>query len=195
MARTAAVYTAPVRAFVAIPVPRRVAEAALDAAQRAAGTVRSIRWVALENIHLTLKFLGEISDEQAAGISAGLEAIAREATRDKGQVRGLGAFPPGGPVRIIWAGVAGAPTLTDLARRVEDAAERIGVAREDRPFAPHVTIGRKKDPRGSEQLRAGLAACVKDFGPLPVEEIVLMRSELHAEGAKYEIVAKYGMRA
>jgi 2'-5' RNA ligase len=182
-----------VRTFVAVPVPPEVAEAASAAGRARLDAISKIRWIERGSVHVTLKFLGEVAAGALERLSADLAAVARAHGPFDLEVAGLGAFPERGPVRVIWAGCSGATArLADLARDVEGVAARIGIPAERRPFAPHLTIGRTRSPKGSERIRAALAGASREvFGTLPVHEIVLYRSDLSPQGAQYTPLGRW----
>jgi 2'-5' RNA ligase len=148
---------------------------------------RSVRWVPPDNLHLTLKFLGEFSPDELALVRAGLDEAVAGAAPFTLVLHGLGAYPGLARPRVFWVGVAeGAKETQALQSRVETALAERGFEREARPYTPHLTIGRVGNPRGLEPLRT---AIVKDahrrFGALPVSALTLMRSDLSPAGARY----------
>jgi len=181
------------RCFVAVRVPdavrRRVAE--LQQALRRAEA--DVRWVEEGNLHLTLKFLGEIGEGEAARLGELLSLEAARWPRLKVEYAGAGSFPERGAPRVVWAGLSGdLEKLAGLAAAVERAAEQVGVPREGRPFVAHLTIGRVKSPRNARRLAAAVeqqdgAALGKD----EVAEFVLFRSTLTPQGPVYEPLAVF----
>lgn len=102
-------------------------------------------------------------------------------------IESLGAFPTASRPRVIWAGLGrGLEPLTDLAGRVEGALADVGFASEDRPFSPHVTLGRVREPRRDARLEAAvLAGAHVPFGTVAVGRVSLMQSQLSPRGARY----------
>lgn len=169
------------RAFFAVPLDDSLRPALAEAQEDLRGAGADVSWVAPGSLHLTLKFLGEISENARLGLSP--------PPPFEVELAGVGEF--GG--RVVWAACRGAlGPLRELAARAEEAAERVGVAREARPFAPHVTIGRIRSKRNLAGLRARMARW-KDhvFGPWPVRRAVLFRSETSPRGSVYKVVAEY----
>jgi RNA 2',3'-cyclic 3'-phosphodiesterase len=107
------------------------------------------------------------------------------------RIRGLGAFPSAGRPRVVWAGVTeGASEMTALARRVDAALAALGFPRDERPFSPHVTLGRVRRPGSNPALTDALAgAAAREFGQIQVPTASLMRSELGPRGARYTELA------
>jgi 2'-5' RNA ligase len=142
-----------------------------------------------------MKFLGEIAEDRLVGAKAALARAAR-APESPGptaprafrlELDGLGAFPPHGPVRVVWAGCgAGAEALGDLASAVEEAFAAEGFPPEARPFSPHLTLARVKDPVAGRKLARALASVpAEPFGSVAVSSLVLFRSELTPRGAEH----------
>lgn len=158
--------------------------AEVDVLRRAAADVA---WVAVGNLHVTLKFLGRVERFRLGEVGAALAETAAGTAAFELAVQGLGAFPTPTRARVIWAGVgAGAGATSGLAACVEEALAGLGFPRETRPFEPHVTLGRVREPRGNAALAAALAAgAVRDFGRVDVQRVCLMRSELSPWGARH----------
>ena len=145
------------RAFIAIDLPEPLHAALAEAQQRFRGACHDARWTRPEGIHLTLKFLGEISDAQTKQV---VEALAPIESFEpfSVEVKGFGFFPQAHRPRVFWAGVAAPPALAELAAQVESHMEKIGFAREDRAFSPHLTLARFQVPRPQPALEAAVAA-------------------------------------
>lgn len=153
---------------------------------RAAGL--PVRWVPPENLHVTLWFLGTVPQPRVAAVrEAGARAAAGVGAFDL-RLEGVGAFPNARRPRVIWIGVADAEPLRRLHAALGRALAPLGFAPEDRPFQPHVTLGRVRDnARPADLARFGeLAGAVAYAGAFPVHSLDLMRSELSPQGARYE---------
>ncbi len=178
------------RCFVAVELTETVRKRLAGLQQRFSDLGRSVRWVRPDAMHLTVKFLGDVPDQQLPAASQAVADVARQCRPFEFAVRSTGCFPPRGNVRVIWVGVE--ETSGELAackRRCEDAFSALGFPRESRPFSPHLTLGRVKDPRRAGNLRQ-LIAAQADFkaGTVSAGELVLFESRLSPQGAQYAVV-------
>lgn len=176
-----------VRSFIAILLDDQVRAAIAAELDRLKPLARSVSWVAPQNLHLTLKFLGELQAEELEVAKEGLAEGVSRAEPFRLTFHGLGAFPGLARPRVIWVGVAqGARECQVVQARVEEALGSRGVPREARPYTPHLTIGRVRDARGLTRLQQAIAQDARrGFGEVSVSSISLMRSELHPAGARY----------
>jgi 2'-5' RNA ligase len=183
-----------IRSFVAILLPHDLREsiAATIEALRPLGT--AVAWVPAPNLHITLQFLGNQTEERLAEAAAALDEASIGCAPLDITFHGIGAFPGLERPRILWIGVAqGALEVRTLQARVADALARRGFAPEDRPWHPHLTIGRVFDERrwrreAGPPLRGALAkAAATRFGTVRVTEVALMRSDLSPKGARYTV--------
>ena len=157
--------------------------------QRLRPHAASVAWVAPANLHVTLKFLGQVDEARAPAVADALRsASARHRAFDLA-LRGLGAFPSPTRPRVLWAGLEDdAGALAALADAIDACCGELGFPRETRPFAAHVTLGRVREPTRRPQLGEALARPV-DFGRVAVARVSLMRSELSPRGARYSELA------
>ncbi|HPI33207.1 MAG TPA: RNA 2',3'-cyclic phosphodiesterase, partial [candidate division Zixibacteria bacterium] len=156
-----------------------------------------VRWVAPENIHLTVRFLGETDEARVPKLRSLIDSIAPAFAPADVLIDRLGGFPNLRKPRVIWAGLAAAEPverMAQMARQVELAVRQLRFEPEKKGFQPHLTLGRVKDPRGMEQLAAFMESY--RFTPLAVrlDRLVLFRSTLTPKGSIYERVheAKLG---
>src|ERR1700730_6838334 len=146
------------------------------------------RWVEAGNLHLTLRFIGEVSEDVAADIDEALVRV--RARRFTLQLAGTGVFGGGKP-RALWVGVERHPDLVALHHKIEQALVRIGIETEPRKFAPHVTLARLREP-ALDMVGAFLAAHAQFRAmPLPVERFRLIGSFPTQAGSIYEHQADY----
>jgi 2'-5' RNA ligase len=187
------------RLFVALEPPDAVRRR-LTAIQRelraAAGrSADEVRWSRVEDVHLTLHFLGAVPEERLPAITAAVTAVASASPRLHLEVGGAGAFPSPRRARVLWAGVTG--ELLPLSAAVVELGRQLaplGFPPEERAFTPHLTLGRARDARGLPGLAAALAHCSEGAGARwNVEELVLFRSHLSPQGARYEALSRAGL--
>jgi RNA 2',3'-cyclic 3'-phosphodiesterase len=179
------------RLFVALDIPEEVRGglAALVAKLRA--SCRSARWVRLEGVHVTLKFIGEVPPEKTEAIKAALTALP---SRDEMALnfRSVGFFPNERRPRVLWVGIEAGVQLAELAGAVESALEPLGIARDARAFSPHLTLARFDSPRGLDGLQAAIAkAGPLEFGSATAAEFHLYQSVLKRGGAEYTRLATF----
>ena len=179
------------RAFIALEIPASIQESIQQqtAGLRKAASFSLVRWVPAENLHLTLKFLGDVSSTSLQFVT---QMLSREASQYPGfsmQVGGLGAFPSARRARVLWIGIRAPETLSALQRSLDSAAARLGYPPEDRPFSPHLTIGRVKQtaaPTDLQRIQAALeAASVGPLGKADVSAVHLIKSDLKPTGSVY----------
>ncbi len=180
------------RLFVAVTLPDALRQRLGRSQERLRASQADVSWVKPENIHLTLKFLGETDSKLLARIGPALQSVGRELPSFSLVLTGLGTF--GGRVpRVIWVGVAeGQERLTALADRVDAALGRVGIPRERRPFSAHATLGRVRSPRNAQALLDAVAVGRDEaFGGVGVEDFVLMQSQLSPHGSTYTVLDRY----
>jgi 2'-5' RNA ligase len=156
-----------------------------------------VKWVPPENLHLTLRFLGDVDAASVPGLEACLAEVIAPAAPFAMRYEKLGTFPPRGAARVIWAGLAeGARELAALAVRVEKALLAGGFlsSAEKRPFRAHLTLGRPRTARGSAPLRDLLEKLSFRSGTHLLEEVTLVESRLTPRGAVYNNVAVFPLR-
>jgi len=179
------------RTFIAIEIPSEVksALAALQDDLRRAGA--DVSWTRPENIHLTLRFLGEVDERRIVEVEKVCVASAAELQPFTLSLNDTGVFPNARRPRVLWAGLAGAiEEAVEIWRRLNDGLALIGFEREEKDFRPHLTIGRVKSNRNTRELLALAGARRIPALSFVVTEIVLMKSELHPAGARYTPMAK-----
>jgi 2'-5' RNA ligase len=184
------------RLFVALeppdPVRRRLAAAAAELRRAAGRAEADVRWVAPGNLHLTLQFLGAVPEERVDAIEAALTGAAALARPLSLEVTGAGGFPSARRPRVVWLGLAGdVPTLAALVEELGRRLAPLGFPPETRPFSPHLTLGRARDPRGAPGLGGALAARAGADGfPWRATEVALFESHLSPRGPRYEVIQR-----
>ena len=184
------------RLFVALEIPAAVRDnlAALIADLRSLSSRladKRPRWVRPENLHVTLKFIGEAAPDKLEGFRGVLSAVRSSAPVNL-HFRGLGFFPDEIRPRVLWAGLQAAPNLPSLAGNLDRALEAQGVARDERTFAAHLTLARFEPPGLHEKLRAAIQQRGKhEFGSFQAREFQLIESKLKPSGAAYTTLATF----
>lgn len=178
------------RTFIAIDLDDSLKNALAAFVDRLRPLAKNVRWVGASGMHLTLKFLGETAEDNAPGISATLEDIARRQHTFPLTLKGIGVFPPGrrNP-RVFWVGVDPVPALLSLQEEIERAMEKLGFEREKRAYHPHLTLGRVKFPAPLDRLAKEMENHRdRVFGEMKVGRFVFFRSILRPSGAEYTIL-------
>ncbi len=146
----------------------------------------NIRWVKAVNLHLTLRFLGDIPEESVLSLADSIKGNTKGLGRFDLSLSGLGAFPNLRRPRVIWIGSgSGTDRLKGLAAKVEQAAIDAGFGKGDKPFSSHLTIGRVKFPKGLDQLLAQIEKTGYESQPFGVNEVSIFKSDLSPAGPKY----------
>jgi 2'-5' RNA ligase len=164
-----------------VPVADAALLEALARTRAALSGLSGLRWVRDEHLHLTLRFFPDLSPALAGAAGEAARAACAAAAFDL-EVRGLGRFPAHGPLRVVWAGLGGGrDALVALAAGLARELEARGIPQEERAFAPHLTLARARDPRGSKEAARAVAAFAPSVGALGtqrVDALVLYRSDL-----------------
>ena len=178
-----------IRAFVAIDLPDEVRKALVEAKSDIAEGVRrdAVRWVKPQNIHLTLRFLGNTALEKLSLFTTRMDEIIGKHQAFDLQLAGIGCFPNARRPRVLWIGINGAKDrLGSLQANVEDLVVESGWKRENRRYHPHLTLGRVKNSRevAESDIQWGK---IMQRGLIPVSAIHLIESTLTPSGALYTI--------
>ena len=182
------------RAFIAVGLSEETRAALAEVQSELRRVQADVKWVAVESIHITLKFLGWVDDAMLEKIKAVAASCAAGGAFSY-TVNGLGSFPPGRKPRVVWAGVTdGAARLIALAQKLDAALEPLGFEKENRPFVPHLTIGRVRSPRKAELLAPAIEHHASTmFGTCEVSELILFESKLSPRGATYLPVERFNL--
>jgi 2'-5' RNA ligase len=176
-----------IRAFIAVKIAPATIHKIADAAGKLKASITDVRWVNPDNIHLTLKFLGDIDESQIEPIEHALARNLKGFSRFAISAKGLGVFPGPRRPRILWVGLD-QPRLVQLARTVEAAVVPLGFPPEQRGFQPHLTIGRFRQFDGSAKELSEQLEHWKSyhFGVSEVDEVTLFRSVLNPGSAHHD---------
>jgi 2'-5' RNA ligase len=181
------------RTFIAIDLDGPLKKSLEDLIGRLRPHGKNVRWVSAAGMHLTLKFLGEISDQDLSRVESALREAAQKHPQFTLSLEGTGVFPPGQRApRVLWVGLREVTPLMTLQEDIEGAMERLGFAREKREFHPHLTLGRVRIPSGMQPLLSELDKFRESvFGEMKVERVTFFRSTLKPSGAEYSVLAEF----
>ena len=184
-----------IRTFICIEIPESVKER-IEELQRHLRQIDSrVSWTKPSNIHLTLKFLGDVAPHRIERVRQATERSVISIAPFEIEVGGAGCFPSPRSPRVLWVGLATLPeSLKQLQGKLEDELFREGFPRESKRFAPHLTIGRVRDPRNGSRLAEELQARGFDSEIFQAREIIVMRSELKPTGSVYTPQATISLR-
>jgi 2'-5' RNA ligase len=181
------------RTFVAVDLSSEIKINLEDLIRNVRKKARAVKWVGPEAMHLTLKFLGEIHEDQGGAVGTLLEGLAGNRRPFPLKLKGTGTFPPGGGMnaRVLWAGVVEDPGLMELQAALEDEFENAGFSREDRPFHPHLTLGRVKSRDGLDLVLRELERYgTVDLGEMMVARLTFFQSVLKPSGPEYKVLTE-----
>ena len=183
-----------VRSFIAIPVPSREIEALEQAVKHLDEEIgRHVRWVRPEGIHLTLKFMGDIPAATAERVLEALLPVTAGFNSFQLSISGLGVFPNSRRPRVLWAGLdGGLKSLSELHMAVDEAVGKLGLPKDQRPFSPHLTLGRvRRDAAEGQLQKIGEAMSSTKIPSVPAwlaDTVNLMRTELDPAGSRHYLM-------
>ncbi len=185
-------YHTGMRCFIAIELPQAVHDRIGRLQEQLRSRIRGVGWSRTEQIHLTLKFLGEVPDTHLPRVIDAASAVAGRFAPMDLTVAGTGCFPPHGAARVLWVGVAPPPPeLTGCAEACEQAMAALGFPPENRPYHPHLTLGRVKGFDAGRQARAAIEQVAHfNAGAFTATELVLFQSVLQRTGPIYTPMAR-----
>ena len=174
-----------IRTFIAVEIPNDVRDRIAELQTNLAKSKERIRWTKPDNIHVTLKFLGDIEQDKTEPIADAIRNATRRIQPFELSVKGLGAFPNLRRARVIWVGLENpSAELETLAQTLEGELTNLGFPSERRKFNPHLTIGRVKSSLNRQFIET-LKSFHFESGQALVDEIILMKSDLKPTGALY----------
>ena len=183
------------RAFVAIDISDQVRRAIAELLDGLRPLDSGVRWSRPEGLHVTLKFLGEISAEQAEAARQGLAAV-RGPVPFPVAIRGAGYFPNERAPRVVWLGVEAGPELAELAGAVEAALSSLGFPKENRPFSPHLTLARLRAPGRVPAVQEALRRRQPvELGTFEAAAFHFYESKPAAGGTVYQKIADFPLAA
>jgi RNA 2',3'-cyclic 3'-phosphodiesterase len=186
------------RVFCAIEIPTEVRRSVLAHADRLRERAPTVQasWTRMDNIHLTLKFFGNVEPEKISKISKAADEVARRFSPITIRVEGCGAFPKHGPPRVLWIGLNDpSGQLVNLQTEFERECAREGFAKEERAFHPHLTVARLRTPQGARSLAEIHRETSFDTAEFSVTALTIFRSELSSKGSRYSMISTYALIA
>jgi len=184
------------RTFCAIDLSPEVRERLAGHAQqlRQKNPEANASWSRPENVHLTLKFFGDVPTQNLPKISAAASRVAKQFSTFQIRIGGTGVFPRRSRPQVLWIGVEDSGgQLSDLQQRLEEELAREGFAKEDRGYRPHLTIARLRRPEEARRLAEAHIETKFSSIEFPVNEFVLFRSELSPKGSRYTPITKHAL--
>ncbi len=178
------------RTFVAVLIDYDLRQRIAEVQERIKKLAPDVKWVAPENLHVTLKFLGDVSEDALPEIFAAVQRASGANPEFGLSFSGLGAFPNPQKARVLWVGIVnGREELVALAAAVESELVKAGFPREEKPFKAHSTIGRARMGRAPKGLAESMAQVeASDLGHQPVVSVAVMQSDLRPGGPVYTIM-------
>ncbi len=179
------------RTFIAIELPEEIKKQIEQLQAPLKRTDTFVSWVKPGNIHITLKFLGEVPEDKINEVFSATQKALEGTRKFTMSLKGTGVFPNLRRPRVIWIGTgSGEEELSIMAKRIEEEMERVGFPKEKRKFSAHFTVGRVKSPRNIEKLMELVESTDFQTEDIEVNEVVVMRSQLHPAGAIYTPLKK-----
>ncbi len=179
-----------IRSFLAIDLPKSNKEEILEIIERYQKLTKSgIKWVSRENLHITIKFLGEFDPDHTPNLKDCIQANLQKIPKFDLRIDRLGAFPNSSKPKEIWLGFTCPPNLIQIHQYIEDCITQLGYEKDDRSFSPHLTIGRiRRDVSysGIKEIGQVLSNIHFEFQTeFTAEKVTFFKSELSREGPKY----------
>lgn len=180
-----------IRTFIAVPMEANVQKAAKELVHALQDDGDGVRWIPLDDLHLTLKFLGDVDNTMIPKVCDVVRQCCQDTPATELHVFGAGGFPNAERPRVIWAGIdEGGPVLATLVERLELEFAKLGFKREPRDWVPHLTLGRtRRGGRHPQQLAQRIAARAQfDLGWMEAREIRVYASYLDKRGPSYHVM-------
>lgn len=180
-----------IRTFIALDFPLSILDSIEQQTKRLRQTLGNevIRWVLTHNLHLTLKFLGNVPVSHLEFLNQMLVQATDSITQFDLQIGGVGSFPNSNRPRVLWVGIHAPAALSNLQKAIEEGAKRLGYEKEERPFSPHLTLGRVRqglDGKDLQKIRNALSSIqLGKIGIARVDSVHIYKSDLNSEGSVY----------
>ena len=180
-----------IRTFIALDFPLSILDPIEQQTKRLRQTLGNevIRWVLTHNMHLTLKFLGNVPVSHLEFLKQMLAQATDSITQFDLQIGGIGSFPNSNRPRVLWVGIHAPAALSNLQKAIEEGAKRLGYEKEERPFSPHLTLGRVRqglDGKDLQKISNALSSIqLGKIGIARVDSVHIYKSDLNSEGSVY----------
>ncbi len=184
------------RTFIAVGISSEVREKIAQIQAEFRKGDPDVKWVEPENLHITLRFLGEVSEDKLSGVIEKIRLATAGISNFRAHIFGLGGFPNLKSPRVVWVGVGeGKEELKNLSERIEENLSYLGFAKEKRGFSAHLTIGRVRSPRKREKLVKKIEELERhDVGEFSVDRVLVMESQLSSKGPTYRIIEEVNLK-
>ena len=181
-----------IRTFIAVPVPQQVLELQNYLKSTVSGKSGKIDWVRSDQLHLTLKFLGDTTESSIGRVQSTIKNITKETSPFDLKIQGTGCFPKVERPRVMWAGIEGAiKSLYDLLEMIQIKLDPLGFPKDIKPFHPHITLGRAKYPQKRTPDISTFLNSNYDSIPFRIEKVQYISSELFPNGPIYTILSTH----
>ena len=181
-----------IRTFIAIPVPESVFVLQGNLKNTIEKKTGKVRWVKRDQLHLTLKFVGDTPEESIDDVRGVMQKVANQMTPFKIFIQGVGCFPKIERPRVMWVGLDGEiDTLNQLVTAVHDGLDPLGFPRAEKEFHPHITMARAKYPQKKTPDISSFLNTTYDPIPFRIEKIQFISSELFPNGPVYTILGTH----
>jgi 2'-5' RNA ligase len=187
-----------IRTFIAVPLDSGVRQRAADLSQQLQASGVKASWTKTDNMHVTLKFLGDVDEHRIEAVCRATQQAAGAMAAFALRLRGAGAFPSVQRPRTVWIGATdGRQEIAELARDIDRALSRLGFAKEKRAFQPHLTIARVRGGGAAQSELGRLIVEQADFdaGISGIHEVRVYASTLGPAGPTYEVLASAPLEA
>lgn len=184
------------RTFIAVAISGEVREKVGQIEAELSKGDADVKWVEPKNLHVTLKFLGEVSEDRLPGVIENTRLAVSGNSSFTVHLLGLGSFPSLKSPRVVWVGLSkGKDELKELSEKIEENLSHLGFPREKREFSAHLTIGRARSPRGKGKLVNKIEELANsDVGEFPVGKVLVMESQLSSKGPTYRIIEEVDLK-
>jgi RNA 2',3'-cyclic 3'-phosphodiesterase len=176
------------RIFIALDIPQEIRTGMNEYMERARSFAPEARWARVEGLHVTLKFVGEASDARVQQIKTALSTV--KAIPFEVKFESVGFFPNPKAARVLWIGVNGGEALAQLAATVDATLEKLGIAREEKAYHPHLTLARASS-HPLRELQPLLDGPIPQFGTMTAREFFLYQSQPQKGGSKYTKLERF----